>query len=125
MNLSHLLLTASLLSLGIAQTALAVQPLGQVPPGPGSTSTKGIVERGGIIEAIDPAKNLMVIDGVSYPFTASRVKIHLPASQTNAESLELKVGMQIRFRTAADSVSGQHQIREIWVTSLGGELPQR
>ena len=71
MNLSYPLLTFSLLLLGNAQTALAVQALGQVSPGP-----------------------------------------------TNAKTLELKVGMQFRFRTAVDAVSGRNQIREIWVTSV-------
>lgn len=121
----HSLLIVSLLLLGTVQSTLAVQPLGQVSPGPGNTSTKGIVDRGGTIEVIDPAKNLMVVDGVSHPFSAARVKIYFPPSQSNAKTSELKVGMQIRFRSALDAVSGQNQIREIWVTSVNAPMLQR
>ena len=125
MSLLYPLLAVSLLLLGSAQTVLAVQPLGHVSPGPGHAATTGLIERGGTIEVIDPVKDVMVVDGVIHRFSAARVKIHFPPSPTNAKTLALKVGMQIRFQTSVDAVSGQSQIREIWVTSADDHRLQR
>lgn len=123
-SLSRLVVSSTLL-LAIAQPSLAVQPRGQITPSPASASTTSIVERGGTVNAIDLTKKAIVVDGVSYAFSASPVKIHAPSGKTQEKAFELKAGMQIRFSSSKDTMSGQDQVREIWVTSVAGNPPRQ
>lgn len=121
MNLLRRILVSNTLLVLLPQLALAVQPLGQSAPGPAGAGTSGIVERGGTIDAIDPKKKIMVVDGVSYTYSATSVKVHAIADKTQAGGSALKAGMQIRFNSSVDPFSGQNQVGEIWVTSRGGQ----
>lgn len=85
--------------------------------GPGQAD---IIERGGTVEAIDAKKQTIVVDGVSYAIPAGSVRIHSLANQISGSLSGLKVGMQIRFSSSKDYASGPIQVREIWVTGLGG-----
>lgn len=107
------------------QPSLAVMVSGQMRPSPASASTTSIVERGGTVNAIDLKKKTIVVDGVSYAFVATNVKIHSPSGKTQEKAVKLKTGMQIRFSSSRDPFSGQDQVREIWVTSVGGHSPQQ
>lgn len=123
-SLSRLVVSSTLL-LAIAQPSLAVMVSGQIRPSPASASTTSIVERGGTVNAIDLKKKTIVVDGVSYAFVATTVKIHSPSGKTQEKAVALKAGMQIRFSSSKDSMSGRDQVREIWVTSVGGNPPRQ
>lgn len=125
MNFLRRLVVSSTLLLAISQPSLAVMVSGQIRPSPASASTTSIVERGGTVNAIDLEKKTIVVDGVSYAFAATTVKIHSPSGKTRDKAAALKAGMQIRFSTFRDPFSGQDQVREIWVTSAGGHSPRQ
>lgn len=111
------------LLLAVSQLALAVQPGGQSAPSPSSVDTTGSIERGGTVNAIDLQKKTMVVDGVSYPFSAAPVKIHFLSNKISEKISKLQTGMQIRFSSSKDNWSRQEQVREIWVTSPAGNRP--
>jgi hypothetical protein len=99
------------------QPSVAVQPHGQSRSSPTGAGTASVVERGGTVTAIDHAKKIIIVDGVSYAFSARPVKVHSPSSQTPQDVTALKAGMQIRFSSFKGFGSGLDQVREIWVTS--------
>ena len=119
MNLTRPLVVSSLLLLAASQPSLAVQASNQNAPSPASASRSDILERGGTIDAVDPAKRTMVVENVKYPFSAMPVKIHAPAGTSNDKAFQLKAGMQIRFNTSKSNYAVQEQVQEIWVTSVG------
>ena len=119
MNLIRQLIALSVLVLAASQPSLAVQVSSQMAPSPASANATGILERGGTIDAVDPAKRTMVVDKVKYPFSAMPVKIHAPAGTSNDKAFQLKAGMQIRFNTSKSNYAVQEQVQEIWVTSVG------
>ena len=119
MNLTRPLVVSSVLVLAASQPSLAVQVSNQNAPSPASASRSDILERGGTIDAADPAKRTMVVDKVKYPFSAMPVKIHAPAGTSNDKAFQLKAGMQIRFNTSKSNYAVQEQVQEIWVTSVG------
>ena len=119
MNLIRQLIALSVLVLAASQPSLAVQVSNQSTPSPASANATGILERGGTIDAVDPAKRTMVVENVKYPFSAMPVKIHAPAGTSNDKAFQLKAGMQIRFNTSKSNYAVQEQVQEIWVTSVG------
>ena len=119
MNLIRQLIALSVLVLAASQPSLAVQVSNQNAPSPASASRSDILERGGTIDAVDPAKRTMVVDKVKYPFSAMPVKIHAPAGTSNDKAFQLKAGMQIRFNTSKSNYAVQEQVQEIWVTGVG------
>ena len=121
MNLIRQLIALSVLVLAASQPSLAVQVSSQMAPSPASANATGILERGGTIDAVDPAKRTMVVDKVKYPFSAMPVKIHAPAGTSNDKAFQLKAGMQIRFNTSKSNYAVQEQVQEIWVTSVGNK----
>lgn len=125
MNSLHRLVVSSAFLLAISQAALAVQPRGQSTPSPASFGARSIVERGGTVDAVDLKKDTIVVDGVSYAFSATLVKIHSPSTRTGEKAFALKAGMQIRFSSSRDAFSGQEQVREIWVTGVNGKPRQK
>lgn len=121
MNSLCRLVVSSTLLIASLQPSLAMQPRGQSRPSPTGAGTASIVERGGTVTAIDQAKKIIVVDGVSYAFSATPVKVHSPSSKTPQNVMQLKAGMQIRFSSFKGFGSGLDQVREIWVTSEGLE----
>ena len=119
MNLIRQLIALSVLVLAASQPSLAVQVSNQMASSPASANATGFLERGGTIDAVDPAKRTMVVDKVKYPFSAMPVKIHAPAGTSNDKAFQLKAGMQIRFNTSKSNYAVQEQVQEIWVTSVG------
>ena len=117
MNTLRLALSALLLA--VSQLSLAVQPTGSIAPGRGPGQAD-IIERGGTVEAVDVKKQAIVVDGISYAIPAGSVRIHSLTNHISGLLSELKVGMQIRFSSSKDHASNQTQVREIWVTGLGG-----
>lgn len=101
----------------ISLPASAVQPSGGTTPSSASISTLNVVERGGTINAINSTKGTIVVDGVSYAFSAESVIVNDPSSRV-ADAKILKVGMQIRFSTSKEIFSGRDKVREIWITSV-------
>jgi len=107
-----------LVGLAVGGLALAVQPTGADQPsgtGNGVVSTSR-VERGGTVGAIDWRKRALVVDNVTYSISASPVVVHGPDGQRNANAVDLKPGMQIRFSTSRQNFSASDQVIEIWVT---------
>ena len=111
--LGALLLNVSQLSFAI----LAGPPVASVPTGSNPTAT---VERGGTINLVDRNKKIVVIDGISYPYSTA-IKTHALPSKTQGNPPEFKSGMQIRFNTSKERGSAPDRINEIWVTSLDGK----
>jgi hypothetical protein len=120
-NLICRLVLSFTLLIAISQPSLAVQPLGQSRPSPAGAGTTNLIERGGTVTAIDQVKKIIIVDGVSYAFSARPVKVHSPSSKTPQNVMALKVGMQVRFSSFKGFGSGLDQVREIWVTSEGPE----
>ena len=125
MNLLSRLVISSTLLLAFSQPSLAVLAGGQSAPVPLSRSPTSTIERGGTIHAVDLAKKTMVVDGVSYAFSATPVKIHGLPEKKQAKEVELKAGMQIRFNSSKNNWSAQDQVVEIWVTSAGDDLHRK
>jgi hypothetical protein len=98
----------------VSGLSLAVQPDGPVAPG---RSAVDIVERGGTVEAVDPNKPAIVVDGVSYALPPGSVRIHMPSNQISTSLTQIKPGMQIRFSSSKSYSSNGSQVREIWVTN--------
>ncbi len=121
MNFFIRLIISSTLLLAVSQLSLAVQAGGQITPRPSGIDTTGIVERGGTINVVNLTEKTMVVDGVSYAFSAMPVKIRDSLGKTQDKSFVLKAGMQIRFSTSKENWSARDQVREIWVTSIGGK----
>lgn len=97
-----------------AQISFAVTLPGESAPNSYDVNSTGIVQRGGIVDAVDLSKRILVVDGVSYPFSAMPVVVHLRSELGNEKSLRPR--MTIRFTTSRANHSGQDQIQEIWVT---------
>lgn len=87
-----------------------------------SSGEADIVERGGTVNALDPGKQTIVIDGAPYAFSAGSLRIHTALNRVSGSLSELKPGMQIRFSSTADASSNPPQVREVWVTS---DVPRR
>ena len=108
-----LLLNVSQLSFAI----LAGPPVASVPTGSNPTAT---VERGGTINLVDRNKKIVVVDGITYPYSPE-IKTHAVQGKAQGKPPELKAGMQIRFNTSKERISAPDRINEIWVTSLDGK----
>lgn len=124
MNSIVRLVISSALFAAIPQLAIAVQPKGQITPGPTSVDTTGTVERGGTINIVNLTKKTIVVDGVSYPLSTTPVTIYSASGKALSKSFVLKAGMQIRFNTSKKNGAASDEIREIWVTSLDGKPPR-
>lgn len=107
-----------------APLALAVRPTEAIAPGRPSAFDTSPVDRGGVIEAVDRDKRAIVIEGVSYAIPLGSVPIHWPSNKVSGQWSDLKAGMQVRFSSVKDEARRQQQVREIWVTGLGGRSPR-
>jgi hypothetical protein len=96
------------------QVASAVTLPGESAANPYDVNSVGIVERGGVVDAVDFSKRILVVDGVNYHFQAMPVVVHLRSGIGDEKSL--KPRMTIRFTTSRNNHSAQDQIQEIWVT---------
>ncbi|WP_313953682.1 hypothetical protein [Accumulibacter sp.] len=113
-------LVVSALLIFTVQPSLAIQPGGLNAVQTTSASSTNLVERGGTVDAIDSNNRTIVVDGVSYEFQSVSVKINPLAGDSKQKAFKLKAGMQIRFSTARNYSSGRDQVREVWVSSVGG-----
>jgi len=118
MHSRFLYLAAAALGLASGGAALAIQPIGvNQPSGAGNVAAESPrVERGGTVDAVDWRKRTLVVNNVAYPISASPVVVHGPDGQLNANAVDLKPGMQIRFSTSRQNFSASDQVIEIWVT---------
>lgn len=114
----RLVLTSSLL-LTVPQLSMAVEPKGQ--PKPTGVNTSDIVERGGTINVVNLNNKTIMVDGVTYPMSATPVIIHDDVGKPLGKNFALMAGMQIRFSTSKKNWALKDEVREIWVTSLDGK----
>lgn len=96
------------------QVSFAVMLPGESAPNPYDVNSTALVERGGVVDAVDLSKRVLVVDGVNYHFRAMPVVVHLRSGLGDEKSL--KPRMTIRFTTSRANHSAQDQIQEIWVT---------
>lgn len=96
------------------QVSFAVTLPGESAPNPYDVNSAALVERGGVVDAVDLSKRILVVDGVNYHFSAMPVVVHLRSGLGDEKSLEPR--MTIRFTTSRNNHSAQDQILEIWVT---------
>ena len=96
------------------QVSFAVTLPGESAPNPYDVNSTALVERGGVVDAVDLSKRVLVVDGVNYHFRAMPVVVHLRSGLGDEKSL--KPRMTIRFTTSRANHSAQDQIQEIWVT---------
>jgi len=68
----------------------------------------------GTINSIDLGSRAIVIDGVSYLFPSSNVKLHTKTKSV-ANAQQLKKGMHIGFNSKPGSVGTRPQISDVWV----------
>lgn len=103
-------------SLGLAssQSSLAVMLPGESAANPYDVNSAALVERGGVVDAVDLSKRVLIVDGVNYHFRAMPVVVHLRSGPGDEKSLRPR--MTIRFSTSRVNHSAQDQIQEIWVT---------
>ncbi|UUZ75302.1 hypothetical protein LP414_26200 [Polaromonas sp. P1(28)-13] len=76
MNFLSRLVVSSTLLIAVSQLSFAVQPAGQIASNPSRVNPTDPIERGGAINGVNLPKKTMVVDGVSYAFAATPVKIH-------------------------------------------------
>lgn len=98
-----------LFALVMTQNAGAIQVTGEQEKASAAASQTASSERAGSIEKIDLGGRIMVVDGVSYLFSASTASVH------GASSLALKKNDRIRFKVLNES--GSERIIEIWLIS--------
>lgn len=104
------------LVIAAAQGAQAIQPAGVIPPSRSGPSEGDLVERGGTIDAVDAARQMILVDGVAYAAARGTVRIHLTSTHASGSIADLKRGMQIRFTSVKER--GQLHVREIWVAGV-------
>lgn len=95
--------------------ALAIKPahdkgVASPSPVPPQTQTSGKIDK------IDLGAQTIVIDGVSYIYQASSVKISTKEKNVSSNPLDLKPGMPIEFKAAKETGSARSRIVEIWVS---------
>ncbi len=122
MNTLRLVLGALLLTL--AQIAPAIQITGAPGPSRSAPAAGEPIERGGRVDAVNPAKATITVDGASYAVTAGSVAIHPLSGATSSRLSELKPGMLIRFTTVQPYPSSPVQVREVWVTGVPRGKPR-
>ena len=121
-SLSRFILTGAVF-LAASQSSWAVLPRGQSMPPAVNTSVVIPIERGGTVNAIDPAKRVITVDGKDYVFLPASVKVNAPVGTSKQKAFQLKAGILIRFSTFKNFSSGQEEVREVWVSSEGSASP--
>lgn len=121
-SLSRLVIIGAVF-LGASQSSWAVLPRGQAMPPAVNASAVAPIERGGTVNAIDPAKRVITVDAKDYVFLPASVKINAPVGTNKQKAFQLKEGMLIRFSTFKNFSSGQEQVHEVWVSSEGSASP--
>lgn len=99
------------------QPAFAALIANQPPPGPASVATRGTVERGGTVGAVNLGKRTLMVDGRTYALMAMPVSINGSAGNEKETLLSLRPGTKIRFNTSKNNHAGQDQINEIWISN--------
>lgn len=103
-------LLVSVLTLSFTDT-FAIMPIG----GKGTASPPTApTQNSGKIEKIDLGTQTMVVNGVSYIYQASSVKVNAKGKNAPSNPLDLKPGMPIEFKTAKETGSSRLRIVEIW-----------
>jgi hypothetical protein len=106
---------AATLLVASAPLAHAVQPAGTLPPSRSGPGPADLIERGGTVNAVDPARHALVVDGSPYTLARGGVRIHLAGGKVTDALAQLKRGTQIRFTSVQGGSSPQPEVREIWV----------
>jgi len=76
--------------------------------------TQSTYQKSGVIKSIDLGSRAIVINGVSYLFPSSNVKLrNKTATVTSAQ--QLKKGMSIGFNSKPGSAGSRAQITDVWV----------
>jgi len=104
---------ASVMALPLTN-ALAIKPIGDKGAAAPATAPS---QASGKIEKIDLGTQTIVIDGVSYIYQASSVKVNAKGKNASSNPLDLKPGMPIEFKTAKETGSSRLRIVEIWVSN--------
>lgn len=114
--------TASgLLLVCASQPAWAAQAGNQIAPSAAAVRSPGVVERGGIIDAVDLARKALVIDRISYPLRASPLKVHALVGSAGQQPVQLKAGLRVVFTTAKAYGGAPDQVQEIWIVGSDGQ----
>lgn len=71
-------------------------------------------QKTGTINSIDLGSRAIVIDGISYLFPSSNVKLHTKTKSV-ANAQQLKKGMHIGFNSKPGSAGVRPQISDVWV----------
>lgn len=87
------------------------------------TTTSGTIDRGGTITAVNPEKETITVDGVTYSLAAS-IKIYA-ANGLATSRHNLRESVPIHFSTVKDTVSGREKIIEIWIANSGSRPPHK
>lgn len=76
--------------------------------------TQSTYQKSGKINSVDLGSRAIVIDGVSYLFPSSNVKLrNKTATVTSAQ--QLKKGMSIGFNSKPGSAGSRAQITDVWI----------
>jgi len=71
-------------------------------------------QNSGVINSIDLGSRAIVIEGTSYLFPSTTVKLH-KKTKTVTNAQQLKKGMRIGFNSKPGSVGSRAQITDVWV----------
>ncbi len=120
---SRLALPLLLVSLAPLTANAVLAPLMASPISTQNTDTAKTIERGGTVDLFDPVRKILIVDNVKFSLPYYPVKINAPLNlQTGDGSFKLKPKMQIKFTTSRDNAMVQHQVTEIWVTTLSSPV---
>ena len=107
-----LLIPATLSAMLMAGSVFAIAVAGI--DGKAVTGNNATYQKSGTINSVDLGSRVIVIDGTSYLFPSSHVKLHTPTkSVTHAQ--QLKKGMHIGFSSKPGSAGARAQISDVWV----------
>lgn len=119
---SRLALPLLLVSLAPLTANAVLAPLMASPISTQNADTSKTIERGGTVDLFDPVRKILIVDNVKFSLPYYPVKINAPLNLQADGSFKLKPKMQIKFTTSRDNAMVQHQVTEIWVTTLSSPV---
>lgn len=120
--------TASIVRTCILLSCMAMQPAWGVRPtneAAGAATATIQPVRYGIIQSIDLARTLMVVNGVSYVYSASSTVVHAPGAPGGGNGLRLAQGDRIRFSVQRESIANKDRIMEVWLLDSAPAAPRK
>jgi len=107
-----LFITTPLAAMLMAGNVFAIAVVGI--DGKATAASTTSYQKSGTINSIDLGSRAIVIDGISYLFPSTNVKLHTKTKSV-ANAQQLKKGMHIGFNSKPGSAGARAQISDVWV----------